>query len=145
MRNYGLRSATDLHETVHLLESWRNELFVVRKKRPCNAGDVLPALLPPDPNQAVRDEKQQITRSVLKFITAYQPRIPDSFRKKTERKMIQVLDKALFDGNVSLNDLYIAGLKTELILIKDARLAQRIQVLLFSLAVLSPSVIISYL
>jgi len=58
---------------------------------------------------------------------------------------MKVIDKALFDGNVSLNDLYIAGLKTELRLIKDARLAQRIQVLLFSLAVLSPGIIISYL
>lgn len=145
MKYYGLRSAGDLHETVHLLESWRNELFVVSTKRLRSASDVLPAFFPPDPIQAAREEKKHIARSALKFLTTCQPRIPYSFRKKTERKMMKVMDKALFDGNVSLNDLYIAGLKTELRLIKDARLAQRIQVLLFSLAVLSPGVIISYL
>jgi hypothetical protein len=145
MKYYGLKSAADLHETVHLLESWRNELFAVNVKKSPEA-----ICLSRDPLQSglfhkVQQEKNHITKSALKFLTVCEPQIPDSFRRKTEKKMMMVMDKALFKGDVSLTELYISGLKTELGLIKSARTAQRFKILLSFLIALAFSIIVSSL
>lgn len=145
MKYYGLRSAGDLHETVQLLESWRNELFVADVKKPHSAGCISHDPLQLDFIQAAKEEKKHISQSALKFLTACQPRIPYSFRKKTERKMMKIMDKALFNGDVPLTELYIFGLKTELRLIKNARTAQRFKILLPFLTALALGIIISCL
>jgi hypothetical protein len=145
MKYYGLRSAGDLHETVHLLESWRNEIFFSEVKKLRNAGCISHDPLQYDPIQVAQEEKRYIAQSALKFLTTCQPRIPYSFRKKTERKMTKIMDKALFNGDVPLTELYISGLKTELRLIKNARTAQRFKILLSFLAALAFGIIISCL
>jgi hypothetical protein len=145
MKYYGLQSAADLHETVHLLESWRNELFAVNVKKSIIADCLLHDQLQPDPFHTVQQEKNHIAQSALKFLTIFQPQIPDSFRRKTERKMMMIMDKALFKGDVSLTELYISGLKTELGLIKNARTAQRVKILLSFLTALAFSIIVSSL
>lgn len=145
MKYYGLQSAADLHETVHILEDWRNELFTVRRGINHGRGGYEPSLQSPDRKPRRENDKQRITMSALKFITAYQPRIPTSFRRRTVGRMLNVMDKALFGGDISLDDLYIAGLKTELRLIKNARLIQIFHSLLFCLSVLLFSYIISKL
>jgi hypothetical protein len=145
MKYYGLRSAGDLHETVHLLESWRNELFVFDVKKSRSTSCISHYPLQPGLFQAAWEEKEQIDLSALKFLTACQPRIPHSFRKKTERKMMKIVDKALFKGGVPLAELYISGLKTELRLIKNARAAQTFKILLSFLTALVLGIIISRL
>lgn len=114
MKYYGLQSAKNLHQTIQALKSWRNEILSADSKK--------------EPERGLLSNGTRSIFIALRFLAVYQQMIPFEFRIKIQRILFPILNNSLLTDSVSPSDLYIAGLRAEVQLLKQAKRKQYLRI-----------------